>query len=103
MKKIKQTIRNNLYMVKMLATFSPRYIIFSLFVGLFRVYDIAVSIYLIRYLIGAIMNHDKSTTSVVLWLVILCAIKVILTGVESYYNNIFLPKNQITFRKKFHT
>lgn len=89
-------------MLRILANYSISYMVFSLFIGMFELFDTAVSIFLIRYLIIAITNEYTNSTTIIIVLMALCAIRIIMTIIESYYNNIFLPRQQIEIKKRVH-
>lgn len=102
MGKIKRIVNNNFFMIGLLLEYSPKYVISSFLINLMKIYDTAVSIFLIRYLINAVIYHNRTVIQVLCMLLVLCLCAIGITTLESYYNNMFLPKEQIKFRQKFH-
>lgn len=102
MEKVKKIVNNNFFMLGLLMEFAPRYVIFSFIINLSKIYDTLVSVFLIRYLVNAIMYHNRTVFQILCTLLGLCLIAIGMTTAESYYNNLFLPTEQIAFRQKFH-
>ena len=82
--------------------YAPKYVIFSFMINLSKIYDTLVSVFLIRYLVNAVMYHNETIFQILGKLLSLCLITIGITALESYYNNLFLPTEQIAFRQKFH-
>lgn len=102
MVKIKKIVNNNFFMLGLLMEYAPKYVIFSFVINLSKIYDTLVSVFLIRYLVNAVMYHNETIFQILGKLLILCLITIGITALESYYNNLFLPTEQIAFRQKFH-
>ncbi|MDE7274054.1 MAG: ABC transporter ATP-binding protein/permease [Lachnospiraceae bacterium] len=102
MEKLKKIVNNNFWMLGLLIKYAPKYVIFSFLIHLMKIYDTFVSIFLIRYLINAVMCHSRTVFQILCTLLALCLAAIGITTLESYYNNIFLPTEQINFRQKFH-
>ena len=102
MEKIRRIVNNNFFMVGLLFEFSPKYVIFSFLINLLKIYDTAVSIFLIRYLINVIIYRNRTVLHILTTLLILCMGAIIIITLDSFYNNMFLPTEQINFRHKFH-
>jgi ATP-binding cassette subfamily B protein len=92
-------IKNNFYMTKFLFSFSKKYIITSFLIGLLSLYDSLVSIFLIRYIINSITNSETKFLNVVMVVFIACLLNVIITFINSWYNNKYLPNTTLRFRK----
>lgn len=102
MAKIRKIIDNNIFMLGLLWKFSPRFVLISFFIKLLKIYDTGISIFLIRYLINTIIYKEKTISQAFCRLFILCLGEICIATFNSYYNNMFLPKEQIRFRQKFH-
>ena len=89
-------------MLGLLWKFSPRFVLISFFIKLLKIYDTGISIFLIRYLINTIIYKEKTISQAFCRLFILCLGEICIATFNSYYNNMFLPKEQIRFRQKFH-
>ncbi len=101
--KNKTILKNNLYILKIFANISFKYMIVTFFIKLISIYDTIISIYLIRYLINVAINKNVSIKKVFIELGIICVSYILIRTIESTYNNKFLPVQQIEFRKKFCT
>lgn len=101
MVKIKKIVNNNFFMLGLLMEYAPKYVIFSFVINLSKIYDTLVSVFLIRYLVNAVMYHNETIVQILGKLLILCLITIGITALESYYNNLFLPTDRLPFDKNF--
>lgn len=96
-----KAIKNNFYMFMFLFTFSKKFTIISLFIGLLSLYHSLVSIFLLRYIIDSITDPKANFTGAASVVFIVCLINVIIALTQSWFNNNYLPNTRLLFRKYF--
>jgi len=89
-------------MASFLFSYSKKYVLVSLTLGLLSLYDVFVSIFLIKYILDSIGNPEADFWRITFVILAICLINIIITYANSYYNNKYLPITQISFRKYLH-
>lgn len=95
-------LKNNLSLLKYMVVYSPAYIIVSVFMSLFTLYDTFVSVLLIKYIIDGISNKTPLVNILIL-MVIVFFIGFIISIFNSWCANIYFPRYGHGFKKYMHS
>lgn len=91
-------IKNNLFMVKFLCKYSKIQILLTVLLGIFSLYELFVSINLLRYIINSLLLDDFDFKKIVFIIIASSIVSILINLFRSWYNNKYLPTMQIGFR-----
>lgn len=98
-----RTIRNNLFVLQLLFDYSKKYFFVALIIKLLDLYNVLISIFLLKIVLDLVTISGISLLKVVATCLVLCIPIVLIQFIKSWFNNKYLPTFQIGFRKNIHT
>lgn len=98
---MKKIIKNNVSFLKFMVSYSPSYLIISLIVSFFTLYDTYVSVLLLKYILDGIENKIP-LFEMIIFMVTVFSVGLIINIINSWCSNIFFPRYGHGFKKYMH-
>ena len=94
-------LKNNFFILKYMVAYSPSYIIISVIMSLFTLYDTFVSVLLMKYIIDGITNKTPIHNILIVMLIVFL-VGLAINIFNSWCSNIYFPKYGHGFKKYMH-